>query len=169
MVRHLYREQSMRGFIALVVAGCTGASHTYTVGVDSLATGNVHVSFAVTRAFDSTPPTDYVGISPPEDASGDCPVLDDDVTVTLGGTALVVDRGSYYDGCDDGGWVCDPGQAKCQLPGASGASPASRPATIELVVADRHGEARLTVVAPYVQRTITTPATLVPGTTAKLG
>lgn len=161
MVWSLHVEPGMRVILVFAIAGCVHEpSHTYTVGVDQLV--GVEAFFAWAGA----PPTDGIALSAPEDANLNCPVLADDVTITLGGVQLEIFPGGYDDGCG-GGAICDQ-PPSCIRPTASALSPAPAPATIELQVSDSRAVARMTVVDPYVQRAYTAPAMLVPGTTASI-
>jgi hypothetical protein len=155
----------MRRFIwVALLGGCV--DHTYPVGVDALANAKVTISFAQLNIRTGVT-EDLVEIwFLQADASKGCPVLGDDVTITLGDTPLTGSRGGYSNG-----WSPDPAETQppnCLSAWLTGPTPASPPSTIELSVADARGAAHMTIVAPYAQRSLAMPSALVPGTTAQL-
>jgi hypothetical protein len=147
-------------FFALLVGVSACTNHTYSVNVAGLGSANVHMWLAAAGGGEVD--ISFSNVDPDQG----CPVLADDVTLTLGGTPLTGTRGSYGELGPNG--VLGGASAACSPPSFSAPTPASTSGdTTDLIVADRHNTASVTIVAPYAPRMLTTPSTLVPGTSAQ--
>lgn len=153
----------MRLLWGILLGGCV--DHTYAVGVDALVHADIQISLSKPPVANA-PGGDVVEIGfPAADPTAGCPVLSDDLTLRLGDAELTGSRGGYDDGHALFGQSEPPSCVRALL---RAPTPSAAPTTIDLVVTGHSGTARVTIAAPYVERSLATPSTFVPGTTAHL-